>query len=305
MVSVSVVIVNFNTRSHLEKCLDALRSVHEIIVVDNGSTDGSVELLKALPHVRSILNADNLGFGAANNQGIEIATGDVILLLNSDAYPVGEAIARLSAVFDDPHVVAAGGKLLNPDGSLQESCSNELTLWVVFCEQFYLEKLFPQSPIFSPYWMSRRLISKNPAAVHDVHQVMGACFMMRPVERFDERIFLYAEDTELCQRLRKHGRILYVPPAEFVHELGSSGKGARWKSIALYNRGKELYFRIHHGAAASFLCLLLNRTGALLRLIAWGIPTLLTLGLLKRLRHQTASFFRVLFAPIGAERLFR
>lgn len=129
--------------------------------------------------------------------------------------------------------------------------------------------------------------------------------MMRPVEAFDERFFLYCEDTELCKRLRDHGDILYVPGAPFTHDLGSSGRAARWKSIALYNRGKELYFKIHSGWLASYVCFKTNRFGALLRFLAWGIPTILSLGVVPRFRKQAWAFLRVLFAPIRAEKLFR
>lgn len=122
--------------------------------------------------------------------------------------------------------------------------------------------------------------------------------MMRPVERFDERFFLYCEDTELCARLRRHGVILYVPDAEFVHELGASSSAGRWRSVARYNRGKELYFGIHHGSASMAACFLLNRLGAALRLVAWGIPTLLTLSLVPRFRSKAGLFVRVLFAPL-------
>jgi GT2 family glycosyltransferase len=114
---------------------------------------------------------------------------------------------------------------------------------------------------------------------------MGACLMMRPVERFEERFFLYCEDTELCYRLRRHGQILYVPQAEFTHALGASSTGNRWWSVAMYNRGKELYFRIHHGTSHQVVCLFINRLGALLRLMIkpW----------------QTAMWIKVLFAPVN------
>jgi GT2 family glycosyltransferase len=289
---VSVVVVSYNTREKLRRCLECIEQHHQVIVVDNASADGSPEMVASdFPHVQLIANNENRGFGAANNQGMDRATGNLVLFLNSDAYADPGAIDTLASAFEDTGVVAAGGKLLNPDRTLQQSSANELTLWAVFCEQTLLEKAFPNSKLLSPYWNSRRLNQTSETA-----QVMGACLMIRPLERFDERFFLYCEDTELCQRLRKHGRILYVPGAQFVHELGSSSAGTRWESVARYNRGKELYFRIHHGPFAAALCWLLNKLGALLRLVIWTAASVATLGTRKPFVQKARLFARVLLA---------
>lgn len=293
----SVIVVSYNTCDLLRRCLASLGDAHEVIVVDNASQDGSAEMVaREFTDVKLIANPVNVGFGSANNQGLDAMTGDVALLLNSDAFPQPGAITRLCEVMEKSDWVACGGHLKNPDGSTQSSCSNELTLWAVICEQSLLEKIFPNSRLFSPYWMTRRLMSE-PGDVHEVEQVMGACLMMRPVERFDEDFFLYCEDTELCRRLRRHGKIAWVKDAEFTHELGASSSTTRWTSIARYNRGKELYFLKHHGRGAMGFCWYLNRHGALLRLTLWGIPTLLTLGLVGRFRRQSTLFLKVLFAP--------
>ncbi|HEY3781655.1 MAG TPA: glycosyltransferase family 2 protein [Fimbriimonadaceae bacterium] len=299
---VSVVIVSYNTKDLLRRCVDSIDSECEVIVVDNASTDGSLEMLRGLPRVKLIENTSNLGFGAANNKGIAAATRPLILLLNSDASATPDAINQLASLFDSGEIVAAGGMLMNPDGSLQESCANCLNLWAVYCEQSWLEKLFKGFSFFSPYWMSRRLVAAGPGP-HEVAQVMGACLMFRPVETFDERFFLYCEDTELCARLAKHGKILYVPPAKFYHDLGSSSSSMRWKAVAYYNCGKELYFRIHGGAFASFLCLLFDRMGALLRLLVWSLATVVTLGTKRSFAEKAAGFWKVLFAPISYEGL--
>lgn len=253
-VRISVVVVSYNTKDLLRACLKSIELHHETIVVDNASVDGSADMVAAeFPHVALIRSDRNLGFGAANNRGMDVAQGQFVLLLNSDAEAKPGAIDRLADTMGEG-VVAVGGKLLHPDGRLQESAAGALTLWAVVCEQLYLERLF------HAYWRSASLPKGG-----EVEQVMGACLMLRPVERFDERFFLYCEDTELCRRLRKHGRILYVPEAEFVHHLGASGSAARWRSVAMYNRGKELYFAIHHGRFAAAACLIVDRFGAFLR----------------------------------------
>jgi GT2 family glycosyltransferase len=342
---VSVVIVSYNTRDLLRRAVASVLDAHEVVVVDNASADGSAEMIHSeFPGVELIANLENVGFGPANNQGIKAATGSIVLLMNSDAEAESGAVADLAAVFEDPHVVAAGGRLLHPDGRLQESAAGNLTLWAVFCEQTYLEKLFRRSHLFSPYWLSERLLAHelsldaidgNDSRRHGVSrvhretqldacespgrndhphltstikgdglgpfpvaQVMGACLMMRPVELFDERFFLYCEDTELCRRLARRGKILYVPSARFVHTLGASSQ-TRWEAVARYNRGKELFFRIHSGRTASCLCFGLDRLGALLRLIGWSVasPIVGSSG-----RNKAVLFWRVLTAPVSGPR---
>ncbi|MBN9500743.1 MAG: glycosyltransferase family 2 protein [Armatimonadetes bacterium] len=297
---VSVIVVSYNTREKLRRCLRLIEPEHEVIVVDNASVDGSAEMVAVdSPTVRLIRNSENRGFGAANNQGMEVASGDLFLLLNSDCYAQPGAISELAQSFAVDRVVAAGGKLLNPDESLQESVAGRLTLWAVFSEQTLLEK----THLTASYWQTRRVLtgaglSESPL-LKPCDQVMGACLMMRPLERFDERYFLYCEDTDLCARLAHHGTIVYNPGAVFTHELGSSSSGiGRWRSVARYNRGKELYFEIHQGRVAMVVCWLFDRLGASLRLVIWSVPTLFTLGLSKRFRTQVGLFWKVLTAPL-------
>jgi GT2 family glycosyltransferase len=298
---VSVVIVSFNTAQKLRKCLMAIEARHEVIVVDNGSTDGSPDMVESeFPHVRCVRSPANLGFGVANNVGTDMATRELVLLLNSDCYAHPGAIERLATVFRDPSVIAAGGMLLNPDGTLQESVAGPLTLWAVFCEQTFLDSLIRRFAPARAYWRTRAYSeSERPVRVY---QVMGACLMMRPRARFDPRFFLYCEDTELCCRLSRLGTILYVPNAVFTHELGSSSAGNRWLSVARYNFGKELYFKIHRGSAASRACLALNRLGAVIRLAGWLLLTLISLGVWRKSRNQVRLFWNVLTCPVQGPR---
>jgi GT2 family glycosyltransferase len=302
---VTVVVVSYNTREALARCLASLDEADEVVVVDNASADRSAEMVaSSFPSAVLVQNGVNRGFGAACNQGLDAASGDYVLFLNSDAVARSGAVRCLASVLDrSPDVVACGGRLEFPDGRLQESCASSLTLWAVFCEQTWLEKAFPRSRAFSPYWLSSRLLGGADRAApsapgpFDVEQVMGACLMVRPVERFDERFFLYCEDTELCHRLRGHGRIVWAPSCVFAHELGSSSQ-RRWEAVARYNRGKELYFAIHHGRWSALVCFLLDRMGALLRVFVWGAASVLTLFLLGTIRPKFITFLFVLFAPI-------
>lgn len=258
---VTVVVVSYNTRDALRRCLRALQDqkVAKTVVVDNGSEDGSGAMVAAeFPRVHLVETGENLGFARANNVGAACAETPLVLFLNSDAYADAGSIARLASAFGG-NVVAAGGRLRNPDGSLQESVAGRPTLGMVFLEQTLLEKAC------GGYWRTRALPMDRTS---EVDQVMGACLMVRVgLEPWDERFFLYCEDTDLCLRLRRHGTILYVPDAGFEHELGTSSRREPWRGIARYNAGKELYFRIHHGVAQSTACLLLDRLGALLRIL--------------------------------------
>ncbi len=282
-----MIVVNYNTELHLSACLASIvPQAFEVIVVDNASRDGSCEMVhRDFPTVRLIQNMVNRGFGAANNQGMALASGELILLLNSDCVLRGD-LTQLDAVFSDGGVVAAGGRLMK-NGVTQNSCCNELTLWRVFCEQMLLEKLFRGSSLFDSYWLTPRLVAAGPGP-HEVAQVMGACLMLRPGERFDEEFFLYCEDTEICRRLTKQGRILYVD-VPFEHALGASSPNNRGWAIAMYNRGKELYFRKHHGVAAQWVCLWFNRHGAFLRMV---------LALTRIDLRKARMFWGVFIAPV-------
>jgi len=294
---VSVIVVSYNTRDQLKKCLGRLAGGEQVIVVDNASSDGSAEMVRAdFPEAILIALEENIGFGPANNLGVLQADRELILYLNSDAYADAESVSRLAATFDDPTVSAAGGQLLNPDRSLQNSTAEQLTLGRVWLEQLLLDKLIQKlAPLSAAnYWTTHRLVATGSSPV-DTPQVMGACLMTRKAlsERFDEDFFLYCEDTELCHRLAKLGRIVYVPEATFVHELGSSSRDRRWLAVARYNAGKELFFAKTQGERARRHCNCVNKIGALLRLFLWAIPTAITFGLVSRFADQVVLFARV------------
>ncbi|MGI8923069.1 MAG: glycosyltransferase family 2 protein [Fimbriimonadales bacterium] len=298
MPTITVIVVTYNSAETIVRCIASLSEDFETIVVDNASTDGTPDLLReSFPHVRVVRNKKNLGFGAAGNLGLWMATAEFALLLNPDAWAEEPGSIQELAGFMETErdAVACGGMLRNPDGSPQESACRDLTLWAVFSEQTFLEKLVPT------YWVSLRHLRRSSDPLR-VSQVMGACLLMRRVDgsflKFDERFFLYCEDTELCARLQDHGSIWYIPGAIFGHELGSSSLTNRWQSIAYYNRGKELYFAIHHGRAAPATAWLLNRLGAALRLGFWGLASILSLFLVPKLRAKAAIFAKVLFASL-------
>lgn len=279
--SVSVVLVSYNTCAHLRRCLGSLVNQSEdVIVVDNASTDGSPEMVAAkFPDVTLICNSRNVGFGAANNQGLAVARHEVVLLLNSDTEAAPGAVAELSQHFR-AGVSAVGGALVDNSGAVQPSCCNALTAWAVFCEQSLLMKAFPRSKWLNPYWVTHWLPTDRPS---EVEQVMGACLMVNRDARFDESFFLYCEDTELCHRLRQTGKILYVPTARFQHALGASTSSNRAWAIGMYNAGKVRFFRLHCP----------NQAGLVRRLNWWGALLRGSLYRIKRNPEMVAMFRQV------------
>jgi len=296
---VSVIIVSYNTRELLRECIESILCEQgkglavEVIVVDNASADGSAAMVaERFPQARLIANPDNRGFGAACNQGLEIAQGRYALILNADIRAQPGALQRLVGFMGaHPDAAICGGQLRYPDGRVQPSCARDLTLWWVFCEQSMLAKLFPRTRLFGGYWRTHWDFS----ATIETEQVMGACMMLRrPFPRFDEDYFLYCEDTDLCYRVRQAGgKIHYVHDAVFVHHLGASGEPQRAQMVIYYNRGKERYFRKFHGAWQARVCRWLNKGGALLRVLLGLGGVVLTLGRRAGFRRYAATFWQV------------
>jgi GT2 family glycosyltransferase len=247
----SVVIVNWNTRELIRNCLASLARHllgvdHEVIVVDNASHDGSPEMIAAdFPDVRLIRNAENVGFGAANNQAMRLARGKWFLLLNSDTELVDDSVARLFArVRTAPGLGVAHCRLRFPDGRLQHSAYRFPSVRLALFEGTGIYKLLPRRAgaiLLGGYW--------DYEDERDVDWVAGA-FMLLPREvfaqtgGFDERLFMYGEDLEWCYRIRDLGwRIRYYPDAALVHVDHASSE-IRWgdERVALcLRRQRDIY----------------------------------------------------------------
>lgn len=298
MPTLTIIVVNYNTRDSLRRCLKALGTEHEVIVVDNASRDDSAQMVEIdFPHVKLIANKKNRGFGPAANQAITAMTGELGMLMNADCRPRADSVRRLVEAFGEaPDAVAVGPRLVFPNGATQDSAANALTLWSVFCEQTGLQKLLPWTRIFAPYWESERLMNMS-GPVHQVDQIMGACILFKPLVKFDEDYFLYCEDTDFCHRLSQFGLIYYVKDAVFEHDLGASSRLFRWETIARYNRGKEMFFEKHYGKAAREVCIFINRCGALSRLLVWFLLLILSFGAWKKAWEKSHQWWKVLFVP--------
>ena len=265
----SVVIVSFNTREVLRRCLKRLDEVAsgltlEIFVVDNASRDGSVEMLKAeFPHVRVFPSQTNLGFGAANNRVIHMATGRYIVLLNSDAFPLPGALQNaIKHMDDEPGTALGGGRLIGEDGSWQPSARMFPSMVNDFLSLSGLASRFPKSRFFGRAdrtWADPRQSCK-------VDWVPGAFSIVRPdalrqVGVLDEAFFLYYEEVDLCRRIKAAGHsVRYWPDVVVVHLGGESAKSlpdmvrsTAGAQLTLWRmRSGFLYYRKHHGSLAWF-----------------------------------------------------
>ena len=244
--SLSIIIVNWNTAKLLRDCLDSLKLDPpirrmkleiEVIVVDNGSTDGSIDEMQSFKasekqniNLKIIKNKGNLGFSKAVNQGIKESTGEVVLLLNSDTIVKKGALKELLDFEEKVGSVVVGARMLNPDGTVQGSCFYFPTVKRAILEYWLKKKNY-----FSKY---------APAGLDsvEVEAVSGGAMLISRVlidkiGMLDERYFMYFEDLDFCRRVRKAGyKIYYLPTAEIIHEHGASGKtlvdpADQWKRL--------------------------------------------------------------------------
>jgi N-acetylglucosaminyl-diphospho-decaprenol L-rhamnosyltransferase len=250
MADVSVVVVTYNSIRELERCLASV-SDFEVVVVDHGSTDGTVELIRErFPHVR-LIEQENRGFGAGMNAGMRVADGRYFLLLNADAWVLGDAVERLR-VFADEHPEAAivGPRLLNPDGSLQRSVRGFPTLWRLATEYFFLRKLAPRSRLFNAFYGG----GFDHRSVREAEWLGAACLLVRreaadEVGLFDEDYFLFSEEVDWCWRFHEAGwNVLFFPGAEVKHVFTASYSPSLFNELV---RGHLRFLAKHRGARAA------------------------------------------------------
>lgn len=255
-VDLSVSILSYRTPTLLRRCLEAVAAERaaleiEAIVVDNGSADGSAEMVADLfPWVALIRNDRNLGFAAAHNQALRRARGRNWLVLNSDAAPAPGALRTLVDFLDrNPGVAVAGPKLRYPDGSAQPSRRRFPTVVTLFLESTQLQRYSPDNRVLRRYYVADRPDDE----LQDVDWLVGACLCVRAaaaadVGLFDERYFMYSEELDWCRRFRAAGwRVVYVPSAEVVHVEGGSSQHDLAARDRLFQASKLSYAAKWHG----------------------------------------------------------
>lgn len=301
--TISIIIVSWNTRELLAKCLKSVFTYQqevatrqagpssaerpldmEIFVVDNASIDGTVEMVhQGFPQVCLIENPQNVGFARANNQAIRRSRGRYILLLNSDAELHPGALQEMLEFMEDrPQVGACGPQLLNPDGTHQISCQPMLTPWREFWRLTFLEQFKRRA--------SYNFSQGDRQSPREVEVLKGACLLLRraaldQVGLLDERYFMYTEEVDLCYRLRHAGWQLYwLPQARVTHYgEGSTRQVAEAMYLQLY-RSKIQFYRKVGGQRQARLFKLLVTVAYLPRWLAAALSTPFAPGLANRTR---------------------
>ncbi len=276
----SIIIINWNTCELLKDCLDSVFENapkgrdFEIIVVDNASTDGSQDMVKAqFPQVSMIMNDENKGFAAANNQAMDIASGSKILLLNSDTLVHGDVLAKSLDYMDAHwHVGVMGCRVLNADGSLQYSTSQFPSFWNLAVQTLGLDRQH-----FISAFRKYRMLDWNRQSERYVETVSGCFLMVRrvcveAVGNLDEDFFFFGEETDWCRRIREAGwRVAFAPVGSITHFGGGSSASLNHKRDLMLSEATIRLHRKHSGlfvALSVFLLLLIFNTS---RFAYWAI----------------------------------
>jgi GT2 family glycosyltransferase len=275
-VDVSVIIISWNTRELLAACLLSVYEQNrgallEVIVVDNASVDGSAAMVRELfPEVILVANTYNRGFAAANNQGLRLAGGRYVLLLNPDTVILDDAIGRAAKLMP-PDTAALGVRVLNADGSLQPTCFMCPSPLNLMLSCTYLYKLFPRSRFFG----RERMGWWRRDDARQVEVVTGCFLMVRRsaidcVGLLDERFFVYGEETDWCYRFRKAGwKVAFTPAASIIH-YGGASTAQTASAMSLQRRGSILLFiKKHYNRLAYWFCCFLTLVFFLVRIPYW------------------------------------
>ena len=264
MPEVSAVVVTFNALPWVEQCLESVRH-EETFVVDNGSTDGTVDVVRELFPEARILEQGNRGLAAGWNAGLVEASGRYVLILNADAWLAEGSLAHLVAFADaHPEAGIVGPRLSNPDGTLQHSVRGFPTLWRLATEYFFLRKLGPRTQLLNAFYAG----GFDHDRVREAEVVMGACMLVRraavdAVGPLDEDFFLFSEETDWCYRFARAGwKVLFCPDAECIHVGGASHGGRLFRENL---RGHLRFFAKHRGGRSAERARRLLRAALLLR----------------------------------------
>jgi N-acetylglucosaminyl-diphospho-decaprenol L-rhamnosyltransferase len=308
-VILSVIIVNYNVKYFLEQCLcsvtKAIRTSHqladetEIFVVDNNSSDGSVEYLQpSFPKVQFIINKQNTGFAKASNQALSATTGKYILFLNPDTIIAEDSLSTCIATLESSdNIGAAGVRMINGNGQfLKESKRGFPFPWAAFCRLSGLSSLFPHSKLFASYYLGHLDEFKNSPV-----DVLSGAFMMikktalNKTGSFDEQFFMYAEDIDLSFRLQHMGYAnLYIADTTIIHFKGESTKKNAGQ-IKLFYQAMDQFLRKHFSSS-----------GLLFYFIQFGVWCRSKLALVENLFHTKKNkpgLAFILGDEVGANRI--
>lgn len=271
---ISIIIVNYNVKEYVASLLISIENAkHDLIletmVVDNASTDGSQEFLTSrFPNVRYVYNSVNVGFGKANNLAIRTASGKYTLIINPDTLIQENTLTTLYAHMEaNPSTAAAGCKLLNPDGTFAPESKRSIPT--------PLTALYKVLGFGGDYYMSA-IGEDEPANV----EVLSGAFMfcrtsvLKQLDGFDERFFMYGEDIDLCHRIAQAGHVIeYVPSTAIIHYKGESTKKDNLDYVILFNKAMYQFFDKHYSAGYTFWFKVIVKAGIILRGMASYLAT--------------------------------
>jgi hypothetical protein len=308
MIDLSIIVINWNTKEDLLHCLESIFKMgtgiqREVIVVDNGSQDGSQDIVKKnYPWVSLIENKKNFGFAKAANDALRQMKGRYALLLNPDTQVKEGTIASLISFMDQhPEAGIVGAQLLNADGSKQNSIANFPSLTTELLNKSLLRWLFPNR------FPGKGRDYSEPI---EVDSVIGACMMVRrdaldQVGLLDEDYFLFLEETDWCYRMKRAGwKVYHVPQAEVYHFQGKSAETVKKEARIEFYRSRYHFFRKHRDGFQFFILLM----GLVIKLMAEsvfaGAASLLTFFTIKKLRRKLSNYIYLLwwhlrFCPEG------
>ncbi len=275
----SIIILNWNTKELLQQCVESITKQWttakgrlfpaELIIVDNASTDGSVDYIKELTKLRiiglkikGIFNQENLGYAKGNNIGIKTAQGEYLLILNSDTIVKNNALTKLVNFLDkNPDIDIVGPKLLNKDGTYQPNCGRFPDLLTVFIM------------LFAEHFKNSRLVRFSPSKTQEVDWLMGAAFLARKkvfakIGGFDENIFMYMEEVEWFYRAHMGGfKAFFFDEAQIIHLGQGSSKTGRTEPILNIYKGIIYFYQKHKNPFELLILKMLLKTKAFLALI--------------------------------------
>ncbi len=300
-IQISIIIINYKSIELIKQCIKSLENYsqdigYEIIIVDNSSSEADISFIKdEYKNIRLIRNLENLGFAAANNQGLKIANGEFVLFLNNDTIFIENTLKKIydyAVSLDIPSLI--GCKLLNSDLTLQYSVYDYPSLLNLVTSNFGMYLLFPKNKWFNKY----HLMNKRINTTTKVDVVTGA-FIFGPKKEFqmlggfDERFFFYNEETDLCYRFKKQGgQVIYFPETSLIHLKGTTIKKNLWNKYRLEFIAYIKYYQKHFSFCQFLIAIIIHYLGILIR-----IPIFLFLGfvlLKKELIVRSFYYLRLL-----------
>lgn len=301
-IALSIIIVSYNTAAYLRKCLASIYKytagiTFEVIVVDNASSDGSPEMVQGeFPNVRLHAMKDNLGFTKGNNLGIRASKGEYILMLNPDTEIVDNAFPKIIEFLKtNPQAVCATCRLIDSAGNLQSSAFRYPTV--------FSKWLFYSLAMLMPFHVTGKIRHSDPSKKYEADWITGAATMvgsepLKKIGGFDERIFIFNEDVDLCIRLKKEtgAKAYYCPNASIIH-IGQVSHSGNLFPMRCGFRSTCYYFNKHYSFRTAVIFKTLTRFTWTLTLFALGLLNIATLLMSPKLKRKMRTYFDMINTP--------